>query len=51
MPGPSPQSVLHAGGKAFLLDSQFRPGANVMGEHPEVTLRPGEIYQFTVLHP
>lgn len=46
--GPAPQSVLHAGGKAFLLDQQYRPGANLMGPHPEVTLRPGEMYQFTV---
>jgi hypothetical protein len=46
-PGPAPQSILHTGGKAFLLDSQYRPGPNLMGEHPEVTLRPGEIYQFT----
>jgi hypothetical protein len=51
MAGPSPQSVLHAGGKAFLLDSQYRPGANLMADHAEVTLRPGEIYQFSVLHP
>jgi len=51
MPGPPPQSVLHACGKAFLLDSQFRPGPNLMADHPEVTLHPGEIYQFNVIHP
>ena len=48
MSGPAPQSILHAGGKAFFLDQQYRPGANLMGEHAEVTLRPGEMYQFTV---
>ena len=47
-PGPAPQSVLHAGGKAFLLDQQYKPGRNLIGDHPEVTLRPGEMYQFTV---
>ena len=48
MPGPAPQSTLHAGGKAFLLDQQYRPGTNLMGPHPEVTLKPGEMYQLTV---
>jgi hypothetical protein len=47
-PGPAPQSVLHAGGKAFLLDQQYKPGPNIIGDHPEVTLRPGDMYQFTV---
>jgi hypothetical protein len=51
MPGPAPQSVLHAGGKAFLLDAEYRPGANLMGEHPETTVRPGEIYQFILKQP
>ena len=48
MPGPAPRSTLHAGGKAFLLDQQYRPGTNLMGPHPEVTLKPGEMYQLTV---
>lgn len=48
MPGPAPQSLLHARGKAFLLDSQYRPGANLLGEHDEVILRPGESYQFSL---
>lgn len=48
-PGPAPQSVLHPGGKAFLLDQEYKPGRNIMADHPEVTLRPGEMYQFTVL--
>ena len=48
MPGPAPQSILHAGGKAFLLDEQYRPGANLMSPHPEVTLKPGEMYQIAI---
>ena len=48
MPGPAPQSILHAGGKAFLLDEQYRPGANLMGSHSEATLKPGEMYQISI---
>jgi len=50
-PGPPPDSVLHPGGKAFLLDADYRPGANILGPHEEVVVQPGEMLSLTVVRP
>jgi len=43
MNGPAPDAVLHSGGKAFLLDKNYRPGANVLGLHEQLTIKSGEM--------
>jgi hypothetical protein len=39
----APDAVLHSGGKAFLLDQNYRPGPNLLGAHEQVTIRSGEM--------
>ena len=34
--------------RALTSKDRFEPGTNLMGPHPEVTLKPGEMYQLTV---
>ena len=52
MPATGPaESTLHAGGKAFMLDSDYRPGGNLLGPHAEVVLRPGEMVAITAVAP
>lgn len=46
--GPQPEAVLHSGGEAFLLDANYRPGPNLLGDHPEVTLHTGEMTSLPV---
>jgi hypothetical protein len=49
--GETPESVWHAGGKAFMLDAEYRPGTNLLGPYPEVVVRPGEMVELTVHRP
>jgi hypothetical protein len=41
--GPPADCVLRAGGKAFFLDSNYNPGANLMGEHQDAVIHAGEM--------
>jgi hypothetical protein len=45
---PAPEAVLHPGGKAFLLDVNYRPGANLLGPHAEATIHSGEMFALPV---
>ncbi len=36
-------SALHSGGKAFLLDREYRPGRNLLADRGEEKVRPGEL--------
>jgi hypothetical protein len=49
--GSPPESLLHPGGKAFTLDADYRPGANLLGSHEEVVVQPGEMVNLTVVRP
>ncbi len=43
---PAVKSVLESVSKAFLLDSQYRPGKTLFEIHSPVTISPGEMYTF-----
>jgi hypothetical protein len=42
------QSVLESFGKAFLLNSQYRPGKVLFEVHSPITFQPGEMYTFPI---
>jgi len=49
--GRPAESVIRAGGKAFMLDSEYRPGGNLLGTHGDVVLHPGEMIDLSVVPP
>lgn len=44
----TPESVLRSVSKAFLLDSDYRPGRNLLETHNALTLHPGDMHTFEV---
>lgn len=46
---PPPDATLHSGGKAFLLDADYRPGPNLLAQHAEATIHSGEMITLPVV--
>jgi len=45
----TPESILRSVSKAFLLDSDYRPGRNLIESHLPLMLHPGDMYTFVPL--